>query len=305
MPDRTLLAAFAIVASQMSNAFGAAYSKSLFPVMGPEGVVALRLGFSALLLGLLTRAWRIRVSPAQIGNLAGYGLALGMMNSVAYQAYARIPVGIGMAIEVTGPLALVIFQSRRRSDLAWVGCTVVGLALLLFRDAAMPSVDPVGIAFAFCSALCWAGYIVFGKRVSAFGGGSVVAIGMLIASFIALPVGVASAGAKLLDPTWLALGFTVAILSSAFPFFLQMWALRQLPARVFGVVASAVPAVGAIMSFLVLGETLAARQWLGIALVVFACAGCTLGEGKWRAGVVKGGNWKVILKRQEGGRPPV
>jgi inner membrane transporter RhtA len=280
MLDRTLLAAFAILGSQMSNALGAAYSKSLFPVMGPEGIVALRLGFSAILLGFLTRAWRIRVSPAQFGNLAGYGLALGMMSSVAYQAYARIPVGVGMAIEVTGPLALVIYQSRRRSDFAWVGCTIIGLALLLFREAGMPSVDPVGIALAFCSALCWACYIVFGKRVSTLGGGSVVAVGMLFASFIAMPVGVASVGAKLLDPQWLALGLAVAILSSAFPFLLQMWALRQLPARVFGVVASAVPAVGATMSFLVLGETLATRQWLGIALVVFASAGCTLGASR-------------------------
>jgi inner membrane transporter RhtA len=75
-----------------------------------------------------------------------------------------------MAIEVTGPLAVVIFNSRHRSDFAWVACTIAGLVLLLFRDFALPAVDPVGVAFAFGSAVCWGSYIVFGKRVSLLGG---------------------------------------------------------------------------------------------------------------------------------------
>ena len=55
-----------------------------------------------------------------------------------------------------------------------------------------------------------------------------------------------------------------------------MLALRQLPARVYGLIASGVPAVGAIMALLVLGETLELRQCLGIALVIAASVGATL-----------------------------
>lgn len=283
--DRTVLAAVAIFVSQVSNATGAAWSKSLFSTLGPEGVVALRLAFSALLLCVLTRAWRLRVRRGQVGNLVGYGLCLGLMNSVAYQAYARVPIGIAMAIEVTGPLALVILNSRRASDFAWLGCTVAGLALLLFPSSGIPALDVLGLCFAFGSATCWAGYIVFGKRVSrlgggSVGGGSVVAIGLAGVSLFTFPLGVISVGAPLFSPQSLALGFGVAILSSAFPFFLQMQALRQLSPKIFGFIASGVPAVGAVMSFIVLGEQLAARQWLGICLVVISAAGCTLAAAR-------------------------
>ena len=271
-----VLAALAVFGSQSSNALGAAWSKSLFDQLGVEGLIALRVGFAALLVGVLTRAWRIRVGRDQIGNLLGYGISLGVMSSIAYQAYARIPVGIGMAIEVTGPLAVVVFNSRHRSDFAWMACTVAGLALLLFRGLALPAVDPVGVAFAFGSAACWASYIVFGKRVSILGGANIVGIGLSIAALFVVPVGFATAGTRLLRPDALLACFAIAMLSSAIPFLLQMLALRQLPARVYGLIASGVPAVGAIMALLVLGETLELRQCLGIALVIAASVGATL-----------------------------
>jgi len=277
MHSQAALAALAVVASQFSNALGATWAKSLFPAIGPEGIIALRVGFSAILLGVATQAWRLRVSRDQIGNLVAYGVALGLMNSFAYQAFARIPVGIGMAIEVTGPLAVVIYNSRRRRDFAWLALTVTGLILLLFKEAALPSVDPVGVAFAFCSAACWASYIVYGKRVSALGGGNIVAIGLVVASVFVVPFGIVTAGAKLFEPQWLLLGAVIAVLTGAFPFFLQMLALRRLPARVFGLIASEVPAVGAIMGYLVLGEALAVQQCLGILLVIVASVGATLG----------------------------
>ena len=276
MPRQAALAALAVVASQFSNALGATWAKSLFPAVGPEGIIALRVGFSAILLGLATQAWRVRVSRDQIGNLVAYGVALGLMNSFAYQAFARIPVGIGMAIEVTGPLAVVIYNSRRLSDLAWLVCVVAGLALLLFKDAALPSVDPEGVALSFCSAACWASYIVYGKRVSALGGGNIVAVGLVVASLFVVPFGIAGSGSKLFQPEWLLLGAAIAVLSGAFPFFLQILALRRLPSRVYGLIASAVPAVGAIMGFFVLGEALDLRQCLGILLVVAASVGATL-----------------------------
>jgi inner membrane transporter RhtA len=270
------LAAFAIVVSQFSNALGATWSKSLFPAIGPEGIIALRVGFSAILLGVATRAWRVRVSRDQLGNIVAYGVALGLMNSFAYQAFARIPVGIGMAIEVTGPLTVVLYNSRRLSDLAWVACTVAGLVLLLFKEAALPGVDPVGVVLAFCSAACWASYIVYGKRVSALGGGSIVAVGLAIASLFVVPFGIGSIGGRLFQPEWLLVGAAIAVLSGAFPFFLQILALRRLPSRVFGLLASCVPAVGALMGFIVLGEALELRQCMGILLVIAAGVGATL-----------------------------
>jgi inner membrane transporter RhtA len=52
-----------------------------------------------------------------------------------------------------------------------------------------------------------------------------------------------------------------------------MMALRRLPRRVFGILVSSAPAVGALAGFLVLGEQLVPRQWLAILLVMAASAG--------------------------------
>ena len=105
------------------------------------------------------------------------------------------------------------------------------------------------------------------------------AAGVLIASTFVVPFGVLSAGpAALTVPPVMALGFAVAILSSAVPYFFQILALRQLPAGIYAVIASSMPAVGAAMSWIVLGEALTLRQVAGIACVVMAAGGCT-----WRA----------------------
>jgi inner membrane transporter RhtA len=69
----------------------------------------------------------------------------------------------------------------------------------------------------------------------------------------------------------LAAGLAVAVLSSAAPYTLEMIALRKLPRRVFGILVSSSPAVAAFAGFVVLGERLAAGQWLGIGLVILAC----------------------------------
>jgi len=273
--DRTVLAAVAIAVGQVSNALGAAWSKSLFPVVGPEGVVALRLGFCALLLGLVTRVWRLRVPRANWWELGGYGLCLGVMNSVAYQAFARIPIGIGMSIEVVGPLSLVLLHSRRARDFVWLVSILLGLGLLLYPQAGIPPLDPVGVAFSCCSATCWAGYIVFGRRVSRLGGSAIAAAGAIIASSFVLPFGLITAGASLENTSVLMLGFAIAVLSSVIPYLLQLLALRQLTAGIYGLIASSMPAMGALMSWLVLGEQLGLRQWFGIVLVVFAAGGCT------------------------------
>jgi len=110
-----------------------------------------------------------------------------------------------------------------------------------------------------------------------------VAAGALIASFIVVPVGLVRSGTAMFAPELLVLGLGVAILTNAFPYFLQMLAMRQLPRAIYGVIAGGVPAVGAAMSWLVLGEQLAVRQWLGIGLVVAAAAGCTLRAARARA----------------------
>jgi len=268
-----LVPALALLGSMVSTNLGAAFAKHLFPLVGAQGLTALRVGLSAALLLAWFRPWRTPPARADVRNLLVFGLVLGCMNLMIYSAFARIPIGIAVAIEVTGPLMVVLAGSRRLQDFAWLACAVFGLWLLLPLHTHGAALDPVGIAFAFGAALCWALYIVFGKRVSTLHGGQAVAWGMLAAALFTVPLGFAHAGGALLSPGLLAWGLAVAILSSAGPYLLEMTALKRLPQRVFGIMVSASPAVSALAGYLVLGERLLPAQWLAIVLIIAASGG--------------------------------
>jgi inner membrane transporter RhtA len=270
----------AIVGSIVSVNVGAAYAKGLFPLVGSSGITAVRVGLASLLLLAFWRPWRAPLAKSDAINVAVYGFMLGMMNLLIYAAFARIPIGIAIAIEVIGPLTVVVLSSRHLRDLAWVACAASGLWLLAPTAPGSGALDPVGVAAALAAAFCWAMYIVFGKRVSTLKGGHVVAWGMLVASLCTVPVGLAQAGSALFAPAVLIGGLVVALLSSILPYSLEMMALARLPRRVFGILVSAGPAVGALAGFFVLGEVLSATQWLAIGMIVVATAGSAATAGR-------------------------
>lgn len=279
-PGSTLGPGLAILASMVSVNAGAAWAKHLFPLVGAQGVTAVRVGLAAAIMLAVVRPWRALPARRDALNLLVYGLMLGCMNLLIYGAFARIPIGVAVAIEVVGPLGVVVLSSRRARDFGWVLLAALGLWLLAPVHDGVPSLDPVGVAYALGAAFCWAMYIVFGKRVSTLDGGHAVAWGMLAAALFTVPVGVAHAGGALLLPSVLAGGLAVAVLSSALPYSLEMAALKRLPRRVFGILVSAGPAFAALAGWVVLGELLTPMQWLAIALVIVACGGAAATAGK-------------------------
>ena len=278
MVDRqNLQAALLVLAAAVSVNLGAALGKTLFGTVGAEGMAALRTTFAALGLWLLVRPWRgASVPRARLGWLAAYGLTMGLMNLTVYWAIARIPLGLAVAIEIAGPLLLVLALSRRRTDFLWLGLAVTGLSLLVPWPGAEERLDPLGLLFAIMAGACWAGYIVLGKRVAGLGGARTVAIGVAFACLVTLPFGIGHAGGGLLAPAVLAWGAGVALLSSMVPYVLEMKALAYLSAKTFGLVTSSAPAVAALAGFVVLGERLTGTQWLAIALMIGASAGAAL-----------------------------
>lgn len=269
--EKSALPALAAIAGLVSVQTGAAVAKTLFPVVGPEGVSALRMGLAALLLGAVIRPWRTWRNVRHWKSLAGYGVMLGLMNLLIYRAFEYIPVSIAVSIEVIGPLGVALFSSRRPIDLAWIGMSLLGMVLLPFGTIES-GLDLRGVGFSLLAALTWGLYVIFGTRVAG-GGGKTVATGMMIASIFIVPLGVNHAGSALLEPSVLGIGLGVALLSSALPFLLDVYAMGRLPARIFGVLLSASPAVSAIAGWLVLHEVLSLTQCLGIACIVAACAG--------------------------------
>jgi inner membrane transporter RhtA len=279
-PGRAFAPFLAIVGSIVSVNVGAAYAKGLFPLVGSAGITAVRVGLASILLLGFWRPWRAPLARADAINVAIYGVMVGMMNLLIYAAFARIPIGIAIAIEVIGPLAVVVLSSRHLRDFAWVACAAFGLWLLAPTAPGSSALDPLGVAAAIGAGFCWAMYIVFGKRVSTLKGGHVVAWGMLVAALCTVPVGLAQAGSALFAPQVLAGGLAVALLSSILPYSLEMMALARLPRRVFGILVSAGPAVGALAGFFVLGEVLSTTQWLAIGMIVVATAGSAATAGR-------------------------
>lgn len=270
----------AVLASLLSQNVGASFAKQLFHTVGAGGMSALRIGLAAALLVLLRRSWRQLPARPQLPMLLAYGIMLGLMNVLIYQAFARIPIGIAVAIEVLGPLAVMLSGARRLRDLPVIVAAVGGLALLLPLGGAGTVLDPLGMACAIGAAICWALYIVFGKRASQLAGVDTVSWGMVIAATFAIPLGICESGSLLLSPQILLIGLLVAALSSALPYSLEMWALRRLPAHLFGLLMAAAPAVAALTGYAILGEQLSLRQWLAILLIVAAVATSMAGPAK-------------------------
>ena len=277
MEGRTVaIAGLAIVAAQLSVNIGAAFAKGLFPLAGPEGVAALRTGAAALILMAVARPWRRSLSRCQMLWIILYGLALGGMNLLIYWAFARIPIGVAVSIEIGGPLSVVLLTSRSARDFLWLALAVASVLLLMPWPGRQAPLDLAGVGFAMGAAVCWALYIVFGKRASQVETGTAVALGMTMACLVTIPIGVTAVGSRLLNPAAWGLGLVVALLSSVIPYMLEMKALERLSSRLFGVITSSAPAVAALAGFVMLGERLTPAQWIAVLLMIGASAGCSL-----------------------------
>jgi inner membrane transporter RhtA len=251
---------------------GAAFATTLFGRVGPSGTVLLRLLTATIILLALWRPRPRALDRRQLGLVLGFGLALAVMNVTFYHAIARIPLGIAVAIEFLGPLAVAIAGSRRAVDLVWALLAAAGVFAL--THGTTHGLDTMGIVFALIAGAAWAAYIHGNARMGqAFHDGTGLALAMGVASVLALGPGLAQGGGRLLSVHVLLVGAAVGLLSSAIPYTLEMETLRRITPGVFGVLMSLEPAVAALAAFLILGQGLTAREVAGIALVVAASAG--------------------------------
>ncbi|MFZ3596122.1 EamA family transporter [Streptomyces sp. BH104] len=263
-----------VLAGCVSVQFGAALAVSLMPRAGAIGVVTLRLVVAAVVMLVVCRPRLRGHSRADWGTVLAFGIAMGGMNLLFYQAAARIPLGIAVTFEVLGPLALSVFASRRLVNVLWAGLALCGVFLLGGAGDGLGGLNPAGVGFAVAAGACWATYIVFSARTGRrFPQADGLALAMAVAAVLCLPLGIATAGTKLIDPVTVGLGAAVAIMSSVLPYTLELIALRDLPASTFAVMMSLEPAVAALSGFLVLSQDLAWSEVLAITLVIAASMG--------------------------------
>jgi inner membrane transporter RhtA len=265
-----------LVFAMVSIQSGATLAKSMFPLAGAQGTTTLRLFFASLIMLALLRPWRARLNASAWRSVIIYGIALGGMNLLFYMAVRSIPLGVAVALEFTGPLAVALFASRRLIDYVWIVLAVAGLFMLIPIGAGQGSVDLFGAACALGAGACWALYILFGQRAGAEHGVQSAALGVVIATLFVAPIGIAHAGAALLDVSLIPVAVAVAVLSTALPYSLEMIALTRMPARTFGILMSVEPVVAALAGLVFLGEVLSSLQWLAIGAIITASIGATL-----------------------------
>ena len=275
-PDLAPRALLFVAVAVGSVQFGAALARTLFDDAGPAGTVLVRVAVAAVVLALLWRpavrghsreAWRLAVA---------FGVSLAVMNFFFYEALDRIPLGLAVTFEFVGPLGVALAGSRRALDLAWVALAAVGI--LLIAAPGTSGLDALGVLYALLAGGAWAAYILLSARTGrAFSGGTGLALAMCVAAVLLVPGGVIEAGDALLDPHVLGVGAAVAILSSAIPYSAEFEALRLMPEHTFGVLLSLEPAVAALAGYLLLDQSLGARELAGIGFVMAATAGAVAG----------------------------
>ena len=262
-----------VLGSISSVQCGAALATTIFDQVGPAGTVFLRAAFAALILVAVAHRDVLRLRRHELRDVALFGVTLAAMNFCFYEAIERLPLGVAVTFEFSGPLAVAVFGSHRRLDLIWAGLAAAGI-LLLSGDFGGQSIDLFGAVLALTAGGFWAAYILLrarvGGRSEGLGG---LAAAMAISAVLLAPVGIATGGSELGSAEVLALGLAIGVLSSAVPYALEIEALRRLPNAVFGVMMSLEPGVAALVGFVALGQGLSWSEAIAIALVVAASAG--------------------------------
>ena len=262
-----LVSVLLLLVSMSTIQASASLAKTIFPLVGPAGTTALRLLVASAILLVVMRPWEKAIPRSAWKVIAVFGLATASMNLCFYEALSRIPLGVAVGLEFTGPLTVAMLSSRRLVDFIWV--------LLPLRQSA-DSIDPLGAVLALCSGVCWALYIIFGKKAGSSLDKSCVALAMLVGSCAIFPVGLASSGMDLFRPEILPLALILGIFSSALPYGVEIIALKNLPSRTFSILMSLEPALAALSGFLFLGEQLSLAQWAALSAIISASIGSTL-----------------------------
>lgn len=266
----------------MSNQLGASTAALAFPVIGPTGVVAVRQWVAGLVLVALGRPRLRSFTWSQWWPVLSMAVVFATMNLTLYLAVDRIGLGLAVTLEFLGPLAVALASSRRWVDL---GCALAagGAVAVLMRP--QPSSDHPGMALALAAAACWAGYILLnrtvGRRVAGIEG-SAAAAG--VSALLFVPVGAWVLVHHPPTPAALACAAAAGVLSSTVPFLGDLFALRRVPARFFGLFMSVHPVMASLAGLVVLGQELDGAAWAAIGTVVSANAVSALTAGRAREG---------------------
>lgn len=253
--------------SGLSQYVGASIAVGLFVVASGLAVGWGRIFFAALFL----LAWRRPWSYPHKKRAVLFGLALGGMNLLFYLAIARIPLGTAVALEFLGPVLLAATARTRRSTIAVI-LVAIGVFLISWMGLDLGDTDvALGFFFALAAGLCWVGYMILGRKVAgSVSGIDGLAIGMAAAAVIYSPLAIPELiGAAPETGFWLTLA-GIAVLSSAVPYVIEQFVLRDVPATTFAILNSILPAMSTVVGFIMLTQLPTLGEIFGLVFISIA-----------------------------------
>lgn len=293
MAERTrgisLTGVIMVTVATFSLPVGAALATGLFETGGAWGVSSLRLGLAACMLLLLARPTPWRWDKATWRDVAFFGLTLAGMNGFFYAAIERIPLGVTVAIQFVGPLALAVLLSKNRRDYFWISMAGAGLvALGIESTTATTAFDSLGLLYAALAGVSWAFYILMSARVGQhLPGLQGLPVAAGIAALVLLPVGFSGVVSLVTSPEIYWLMLAVAFISTVVPTSLEIAALRRIPRNTFSILLSLEPVFAALIGWVLLGQTFGALRSVAIVLIIGATIGMTIGAARLSTEVVE------------------
>jgi drug/metabolite transporter (DMT)-like permease len=277
---------------------------TLFAINGTVSKVILESGISSLrltqvrstgaliglaLIILATRPQDLRTNRRELLYLAVFGVfGVALVQLFYFLAIHRLEIGVSLLIQYLGPLLVALFaffvlKEHVRGRL-WIALALAlgGLTLVVDLWHGV-TLDGLGIAWSLCSAVTFAGYMLFAERaVGRRDPVSLLCWGFLFAAIFwaiaqpwwSFPFDVPGRSVSLLGhlsdrhlPVWALMAWMV-VLGTIVPFFLIVGSMRHITATRAGITAMVEPVVASLAAWGWLGETLGATQLVGGAIVL-------------------------------------
>jgi drug/metabolite transporter (DMT)-like permease len=270
----------ALLALTAAALFGisGAVAAGVFDVIEPARVAQARSLIAAVLL-IPYAAYKGVLNPR--GGVVKFmllGVNLALVNVTFYWAIDRLGVGPGATVQFLGPILvlvwLVVVRKHHVGIIVWVAAVAAVFGVGMVTQAwSLGDADPVGIAAGLAAAALFASYLLYGEHLSErFPPAKIAAWGFIFASVLW----------ALVLPLWtfptdiggeaLAGLLFIGVFGTTVPFIIEFAALSMTSSGVVGIIATAEPPIGAVSAAILLDQSLAAGQWIGVAIVVVAVA---------------------------------
>lgn len=253
--------------------------KQVLAWIGPFDFSALRFALGALVLFALMLARGRSLKPPPLGQT----ILIGLAQTAGFQAlvqWALVDGGAGRTalLAYTMPFWVVLLAwwllSDRPGPRQWASVALAATGLLFVLEPWQGVGGARSAALAIGGGLCWALGTVLTKRLFQRGGIDALSLTTWQMAFGALALSILALAThehpiQWSGSLWAALAYN-AVLASGAAWLLWSWVVERLPANVVGLSSLAVPIVGIVLAWLLLGEQPSAMEGVGIALIAAA-----------------------------------